>query len=155
VISREGYKGFFHLGGPIEGKGRLRYIDGCTDSLLIPPVLRGDACFNLLYFPPSIQQTTHTHPSIRAGIVARGRGVCKTPQGDISLVAGMIFLLDPDAPHGFWTEQDSMTVIAYHPDSDFGPQHDDHPMLNRTIVDGTSARYRPDIQTPFQTERPS
>ena len=29
-----------------------------------------------------------------------------------------------------------MCVIAYHPDSDFGPTDDDHPMVNRTIVDG-------------------
>jgi len=28
---------FFHLGGPVEETGRLRYIDGCTDSLLIRP----------------------------------------------------------------------------------------------------------------------
>jgi hypothetical protein len=25
-------------------------------------------------------------------------------------------------------------VIAYHPDSDFGPTHENHPMVNRTIV---------------------
>jgi hypothetical protein len=43
---------FFQIGGPIEETGRLRYIDGRTDSLLIPPVLRGDACLNLLHIPP-------------------------------------------------------------------------------------------------------
>jgi hypothetical protein len=32
-----------------------------------------------------------------------------------------------------------MRVVAYHPDSDFGPQDEDHPMINRTIVDGVSA----------------
>jgi hypothetical protein len=35
LISRLDYHGFFHLGGPVEERGRLRYIDGCTDSLLI------------------------------------------------------------------------------------------------------------------------
>lgn len=28
---------YFHLGGPTEERGRLRYIDGCTDSLRIAP----------------------------------------------------------------------------------------------------------------------
>ena len=29
-----------------------------------------------------------------------------------------------------------MDVIAYHPDSDWGPTHREHPMLNRTLVKG-------------------
>src|SRR5262249_23615139 len=33
VVTRLGHHGFLHLGGPIEERGRLRYIDGCTDSL--------------------------------------------------------------------------------------------------------------------------
>jgi len=27
-----------------------------------------------------------------------------------------------------------MDIIAYHPDSDFGPTDIDHPMLNRTYI---------------------
>jgi hypothetical protein len=26
-----------------------------------------------------------------------------------------------------------LLVMAWHPDSDSGPSHDDHPMLNRTL----------------------
>ena len=44
VAARLGYEGFFQIGGPVEAQGRLRFIDGCTDSLLIPPVLCGDPC---------------------------------------------------------------------------------------------------------------
>jgi len=40
-----------------------------------------------------------------------------------------------------------MRVIAYHPDSDFGATHEDHPMINRTIVNGTSAAVLSDIRT--------
>jgi hypothetical protein len=29
-----------------------------------------------------------------------------------------------------------MDVIAYHPDSDFGPENETHPMVNRTLVGG-------------------
>ena len=47
----------FQVGGPIEAMGRLRYIDGCTDSLLIPPWRRGEACLNHLHIPPGVEQT--------------------------------------------------------------------------------------------------
>src|SRR5438045_4159782 len=47
LVTRLNYRGFFQLGGPIEARGRLRYIDGCTDSLLLAPVMRGDPCLNL------------------------------------------------------------------------------------------------------------
>jgi len=56
VIAQTGYRGLFHLGGPIEDRGRLRYINGCTDSLLIPPAVRGDPCLNLLHLPAGARQ---------------------------------------------------------------------------------------------------
>ena len=40
-----------------------------------------------------------------------------------------------------------MDVIAYHPDSDTGPTHDDQPMIKRTIVDGVSAADIDEIRT--------
>lgn len=147
VITRFGCKGFFSLGGPIEKVGRLRYIDGCTDSLLIPPVLRGDPCLNLLHFPPQIHQTAHTHPSLRLGLVTRGRGDCLLQDKRVPLLPGVIFLIPADLLHSFATAEESMTVIAYHPDSDFGPTHESHPMINRTIVDGVSASQIEAIQT--------
>eukprot|EP00968_Pinguiococcus_pyrenoidosus_P010274 scaffold803_cov310-Pinguiococcus_pyrenoidosus.AAC.187 len=42
--------------------------------------------------------------------------------------------------HAFATKGDEqMCVIAFHPDSDFGPQDECHPMINRTIINGRSA----------------
>jgi hypothetical protein len=81
VITRLGYRGVFTVGGPIEPTGRLRYIDGCTDSLLLPPQMSGDPCLNALYFPAGISQTQHTHPSARIGLVVRGAGECSYPSG--------------------------------------------------------------------------
>lgn len=148
VMSRLNHNSFFHIGGPVEEHGRLLYIDGCTDSLLIPPVRMGDPCLNLLYFPEGIDQTSHTHPSDRIGVVYSGRGKCVTPDGDTDLTPGMIFRIHADGQHKFQTLQgSSMRVIAFHPDSDFGPQDQDHPMINRTIVDGTSAAQLEEIQT--------
>lgn len=147
VISRISYKGMFSIGGQIEEAGRLRYIDGCRDSLLIPPILKGDPCLNALYFPKSITQTPHTHPSVRVGMVAKGRGECVTNDGVFPLEAGKVFIIPPEVLHSFNTYDDEMVVIAYHPDSDFGATHEEHPMINRTIVDGVSAANIEKIRT--------
>lgn len=147
VMSRLDYDGFFQVGGPVEQHGRLKYIDGCTDSLLIPPIMMGDACLNLLYFPPGITQTQHTHPSMRVGMVIRGGGKCITPAGSIPLAEGVVFVIPAEGIHSFLTEESEMAVIAYHPDSDFGPTHEIHPMINRTIVDGRPANMIADIRT--------
>lgn len=151
------------VGGPIESEGRLKYIDGCTDSLLIPPVKLGNPCLNHLHFPKNIDQTQHTHPSHRIGIVAKGSGTCITPFGELPLTKGMIFVIKeydgnsqgegldgkmyPEGQHAFKTESESMDVIAFHPDSDFGATDTDHPMINRTIVEGMSASNLTKIQT--------
>ena len=152
IVSRENYQGFFHIGGPTEREGRLKYIDGCTDSLLVPPVKLGDPCLNLLYFPEGIDQTAHTHPSDRIGMIMSGRGECIAwndgKEEVIPLEPGMIFCIHTDGKHKFRTLNGSeMRVLAYHPDSDFGPQDEFHPMLNRTIVDGVSANSIDAIRT--------
>jgi quercetin dioxygenase-like cupin family protein len=147
IVSRLGYHGMFLLGGAIENNGRLRYIDGCRDTLLIPPMLKGDPCFNALYFPKNITQTPHTHPSVRVGIVAKGNGECVTPDGNFQLKAGSAFMISPEALHSFNTYDEEMVVIAYHPDSDFGATHEDHPMVNRTMVGGISASNLENIRT--------
>ena len=134
TITRVGFRGFFQIGGPIEEAGRLRYIDGCTDSLLIPPVMLGDPCLNLLHIPPGTRQTAHTHPSVRVGLIVRGSGECVTPDGRSPLHPGLAFVIPAGSRHSFHTATDDLVVIAYHPDTDFGPTHECHPMVNRTII---------------------
>jgi hypothetical protein len=157
------YSAYDSFGGPIESHGRLKYIDGCTDSLLISPVKMGNPCLNHLHFPSNIDQTQHTHPSHRIGIVAKGEGMCITPFGELPLTKGMIFVIKEDngrdktegldgklypfGQHAFKTENSSMDVIAFHPDSDFGATDTEHPMINRTIVEGVSASKLTKIQT--------
>lgn len=133
VAQRVGFKALSQAGGPIEARGRVRYIDSCSDTLLACPPILGDPCLNLLHFPPGIEQTFHTHPSVRAGVVARGSGFCETPHGRTPLRAGLFFSIPAGGEHRFITRTDAMDVIAYHPDSDWGPTDDDHPMLNRTL----------------------
>ena len=147
VVTRLKFEGLFQIGGPIERTGRLRYIDGCSDTLLISPVVKGDACLNLLHIPPHTNQTQHTHPSVRAGVIFSGTGTCETPSGSHALNAGTLFSIPAGGQHSFHTGESDLLVIAYHPDSDFGPEHDDHPMVNRTMVNGVSASKIAEIRT--------
>lgn len=137
VSQRIGFRGVNMFGGPIEPKGRLKYIDTCSDTLLIGPWKKGDPCLNHLHFPEGIDQTSHVHPTTRSGIVARGKGACITPDGEYPLFKGRLFWIPPDGDHRFQTLQGStMDVVPYHPDTDFGPEDETHPMVNMTWVDG-------------------
>lgn len=152
VSSAAQYVGMNVFGGPIEKTGRLRYIDGCSDTLLVPPVRKGDPCLNHLHFPKGIRQTPHTHPSVRTGLVLKGQGDCIVPESDpIPLRPGCVFVVPTDALHSFNTYDQTMDVIAFHPDSDTGMTDDDHPMVNRTIVDGVSANQIQSIRTVAKT----
>lgn len=140
VVQIAGFKGLYAMGGPIEDEGRLRYIDGCTDTLLCAPPLLGDPCLNLLHFPKGTVQTTHLHPSTRMGIVATGRGIFHHESGESTLETGTIFHIPAGTKHSFETESEAMNVIAFHPDSDWGPKHEDHPMINRTWFNETGRK---------------
>ena len=139
LMSNANDRGVFQVGGPVETTGRLQYIDGCSDSLLISPPQVGLPCVNLLKIPPQTLQRFHTHPSFRFGIIIDGQGVCDSDNGSRNLTPGTVFYIPPDGSHRFRTTEKSLTVIAFHPDSDFGPDDRNHPMVNKTIVDGVSA----------------
>jgi quercetin dioxygenase-like cupin family protein len=135
VISRPGYTGLRQIGGPIESQGRLQYIDGCTDTLLVCPPRLGEPCLNHLHIPPHTSQSAHTHPSDRIGVIVRGSGECRTGDGSVyALAAGMGWRIPAESLHSFFTTDSSLDVIAWHPDSDFGPTDGNHPMLNRTLL---------------------
>lgn len=141
IVSRLGYQGLRLVGGPLEKTGRLRYIDGCTDTLLVCPPRLGEPCLNHLHIPPHTRQTAHTHPSERIGVILRGRGECRTPGGVYELAPGMGWRIPTGSRHSFFTSEHSLDVIAWHPDSDFGPTDENHPMKNKTIL--TSNEERP------------
>ena len=146
------YQGIFNVGGMIESTGKFAYINGGTNSLLIAPVVGGDPCFNAMYFPPGVDQTLHTHPSYRIGMVVSGRGNLENQQIAIALTPGMTFLIPADSLHKFRTFDSNLTVVVLHPDSDRSFTPGDNPMLKRTIVNGVSASELPDIQTKLTTD---
>ena len=134
VITISGYRGLRQIGGPLEAMGRLRYIDGCSDTLLVCPPRVGEPCLNHLHIPPHTNQTPHTHPSVRIGVILRGAAVCRARVGVYPLQPGMGWYIPTGCLHSFFTEDQPLDVIAWHPDSDFGPRDDDHPMINRTVI---------------------
>lgn len=134
VIALSGYRGLRQIGGPLEAIGRLRYIDGCSDTLLISPPRWGEPCLNHLHIPPHTDQTPHTHPSVRIGVIMGGTGECRTLEGVYPLRPGMGWYIPTGCLHSFFTRDEALDVVAWHPDSDFGPRDDDHPMINRTVI---------------------
>ena len=150
IITHPTHQGQFSLGGPIDTKGRLPYIDGGTTTLLIPPIASGDPCLSALYMPANVNQTTHEHPSDRIGIIIQGSGNCiaenPTPQ-HYPLQPGTLFHISAHQPHRFSTGPSGLDLVVFHPDSDMGVTARNHPMLRRTLVEGISAVDLPHIQT--------
>ena len=127
--------------GQVEHNGRLSYIDGCSDSVLVSMPRYGDPVLNYLHFPTGIYQTQHTHPSVRMGIVISGEGEAFQEKDNWTdgwtqpLKKGCMFMLEESELHSFRTTNEHMDIIAYHPDSDTGPTDEDHSMINRTYID--------------------
>lgn len=118
--------------------GDLSYIDGCSNSVLIVPPRNGDPCLNYLYFPAGVDQTFHTHPSVRVGIVVGGSGIAEYYEGSIlkttRLNTGDSFVIDRHGRHRFCTKDSTMSIIAFHPDSEDGPRDEHNPMKTRTYI---------------------
>lgn len=129
------YHGIFTIGGPVEQTGRLNYIDGTNTNLIIPPILFGNPCLNILYLDPNLEQTPHTHPSFRSGFVINGEGKCNLPGINEShdFKPGTVFWIPEDLLHSFKSENNRLDIMTFHPDSEFGPSHGEHPMMNNTI----------------------
>ena len=134
LFIRYGFLGQFGI-GTVEEQGRVTYIDGCTDSLLCYPPRQGDPSMSSLHFPRNVDQSFHIHPTVRFGAVVRGQGYACFEGKEMTLEKGDVFCIEPLELHRFRTENDNeMVVVAYHPDGDWGPTDETHPMINRTYM---------------------
>jgi mannose-6-phosphate isomerase-like protein (cupin superfamily) len=134
VVEKIGFRGLFQIGGPVEASGRLTYIDNCRTTLLVSPVRFGDPCLNLLTFPPRVLQSNHIHPTIRVGVVLAGGGICHSQGMQLPLEPGNWFFLNEGVPHHFESKDSGLSLVAFHPETDWGPTNQIHPMLNRTFL---------------------
>ena len=80
-----------------------------------------------------------------------GTGLCRTPEATFPLTPGLTFIIRAEGRHCFRTAGEEMVVVAYHPDSDYGPTHEAHPMINRTVVRGVPASQIESIHTPHES----
>ncbi len=133
IVERIGHRAIPCI-GRIENRGRLVYIDGCSDTILCAPARLGDPVLNHLHFPARTEQSIHVHPTRRLGVVVRGRGTAFGVGWTETLEPGVAFSIEEHERHAFRTQGESMDVVAFHPDSDWGPTDAAHPMLNRTYV---------------------
>ena len=141
AVSRLNYHGHFVVGGPIQrGEGLLKYIDGGSTSLLIPPPLKGDPCLNYLHFPPRHKQRRHKHPSLRFTIVYEGSGKCTVPDDhggvmEIPLGPGSMFVIPTGGLHAIDADDNgAMDIVTYDPDALVGWTDQHHPMLESTLL---------------------
>lgn len=139
LVTHRDYIGHSYMQGVVDlERGHVAYIDDCTDSLLVCPPRLGDPCLNALYFPPQTNQTFHTHPSLRAGMIVSGAGIAcfDSPQGvvETDLKVGDVWYLPTGELHRFRTQNRPMVTIAYHPSSVWGPTDEVHPMKSGTII---------------------
>lgn len=147
VVSAVGYDAMHLSGGPIEDTGRLRYIDNCHNTVLLPPPVKGEPCLNFLDLCPGVTQTPHTHPTIRIGIILRGSGACGTATGTLPLKTGTMFVIPPETLHSFQSKEEQMKIVIYHPDSVDGPTHTSNTMMNNTFIEGKTAQNLPQFHT--------
>lgn len=136
IINTPGYNPIEHQMSFIaSGKpGNLSYIDGCSNSNIIHPPRNGDPCINYLYIPPFTEQTFHTHPSLRIGMILGGEGVCNLKNGPVKLEKNLCFVLDRHEHHRFMTNEHALWLMVFHPDSEDGPRDEFNPMKTRTYV---------------------
>ena len=150
VVQRIGFHAMISQ-GRVETFGRLKYINGCHDTILSGPIKADYPVINTLHMPNGINQTMHSHPSTRVGFIIDGNANAVTPSATHPLRKGTIFFMPTNGRHKFRTDMDDKTtlrLVAFHPESGgIGPKDESHIMLNRTIVDGEGADQHPDMQT--------
>jgi hypothetical protein len=136
MFERISYRGLVSA-GRLEDRGRLAFMDGCSDTVLIAPPQAGDPVLNHLHIPSTVKQSPHFHTSDRLGVVTGGSGVAWIGRDDVSevrLQRGSIFCVEAHEVHSFETNEESLDIVVFHPDSDWGPTDAVHPMRTRSVL---------------------
>ena len=122
-------------GGYVEETGRNGCADGCSSWPLIPPPRKGGPWVSHLHVTAGTVQARHHHPSDRIGMVVRGRGLAHHEAGPpMILYPGRAWKLFAGERHHFETRDESLDVLVFHPDSEWGPTDEAHRLLDATII---------------------
>lgn len=117
------------------GMGNLSYMDGGTNTTAVNPGRLGDPVINYVHFPAGMQQTLHTHPSHRVGMVLQGRGRVELDDGNFELQPGDVFFMQRNVLHNFTCPyNEDVVLFVFAPDSGTGPTDEVNPLKIRTYV---------------------
>lgn len=116
--------------------GNLSYIDGGTNTTAVNPGRLGDPVINYVHFPAGMEQTLHTHPSHRVGIVLKGVGLVELDDGEFPLKQGDVFFMQRNVLHNFRCphENEDVVLFVFAPDSGTGPTDEVNPLKIRTYI---------------------
>lgn len=115
--------------------GNLSYMDGGTNTTAVNPGRLGDPVINYVHFPAGMQQTLHTHPSHRVGMVLKGRGNVELNNSDFPLNPGDVFFMQRNVLHNFMCPySEDVVLFVFAPDSGTGPTDEVNPLKIRTYV---------------------
>lgn len=115
--------------------GNLSYMDGGTNTTAVNPGRLGDPVVNYVHFPAGMQQTLHTHPSHRVGMVLKGRGLIELDDSEFPLEPGDVFFMQRNVLHNFTCpHNEDVVLFVFAPDSGTGPTDEVNPLKIRTYV---------------------
>lgn len=122
-------------------QGNLSYMDGGTNTTAVNPGRLGDPVINYVHFPAGMEQTLHTHPSHRVGIILKGHGFVETGiytnglQELVDLEQGDVFFMQRNVLHNFMCPYgEDVVLFVFAPDSGTGPTDEINPLKIRTYV---------------------
>jgi quercetin dioxygenase-like cupin family protein len=115
--------------------GNLSYMDGGTNTTAVNPGRLGDPVINYVHFPAGMQQTLHTHPSHRIGMVLKGCGLIELDNSEFPLQTGDVFFMKRNTLHNFMCPyNEDVVLFVFAPDSGTGPTDEVNPLKVRTYV---------------------
>ena len=117
-------------------QGNLSYMDGGTNTTAVNPGRLGLPVINYVHFPAGMQQTLHTHPSHRIGLILTGHGEVELDNNKIfPLAPGDVFFMERNTLHNFMcNDGEDVTLFVFAPDSGTGPTDEVNPLKVRTYV---------------------
>lgn len=120
-------------------KGNLSYMDGGTNTTAVNPGRLGLPVINYVHFPAGMEQTLHTHPSQRIGLILSGKGLIELDKGVMfPIKEGDCFVMERNVLHNFMCNQgEDVTLFVFSPDSGTGPTDEINPLKVRTYVGQT------------------
>ena len=117
-------------------KGNLSYMDGGTNTTAVNPGRLGLPVINYVHFPAGMEQTLHTHPSQRIGLILSGKGLIELDKGVMfPIKEGDCFVMERNVLHNFMCNQgEDVTLFVFSPDSGTGQTDEINPLKVRTYV---------------------